>query len=303
MKNIIINFILPVVAAIMLVFTIVSISRSKEEPKREVLITPSQSSFKNKVAGSGIVEPETNIINVGTHITGILKKIYVEEGDFIKKNAPLFSIDDRDTLASLAQANARVKVALVNFKDQEHHLKLFENIKDKRAISTNELSRKRFAVEKAKAELAEAIANVEKVKTTLERLTVRSPIDSHVLKVNVRLGEFIDQNRNNVVPIIIGNLDKMRVRVSVDESDIHRLDEDAPAVGTLRGHAKIKVPLQFVKYEPYVIPKKNLSGNVNEKIDVRVLELIYEFDNSRVGAIPGQQMDIYIQEKVVREID
>lgn len=295
-KKFLINFLLPIIAAIMLTFTFISITKNRNEPAREILINPPTSTFKHKVAGVGIVEPETKIINIGTHLTGILKKLYVEEGQSIAKNEPLFRIDDRDTIAKLTQAKARVNIALVNYKDLEHSLRLFESVKDKRAISVNEISRKRFAAAKARAELGEATANLEVAKITLDRLTVRSPIDGHVLKINAKVGEFIDQNHATLPPIVIGDLDKMHVRVAIDETDIHRLDEDASATGVLRGHDNLKISLYFVKYEPYVIPKKNLSNDVTEKIDTRVLELIYQFDNSRIGAIPGQQMDVFIQE-------
>jgi len=294
-KNLLTHIFLPVIAVFMLVFTVYSISKNRTPPKREITSPPPISKFQHKIAAIGVVEPETKTINITTDLSGILKEVYVTEGEPIKKGDKLFTIDDRDAKAQLKKAEAELGTASVNYQDLKNTLELLEKLKDKRAISNNELLRKQFAAEKAKMQLDEARAHVEMIKTNLDRLTIYSPIDGYVLKVLGRIGEYITPSSSNP-SMVIGDLDDINVRVSVDEADIKRLDQNAQAVGMLRGSATKEIELKFLRYEPYVIPKLNLSNNVIEKIDTRVLEVIYKFDNSKVGAIPGQQMDIFIEE-------
>ena len=299
MKKLFIHFIAPSLAILMLLFTFFSISEDRDVKIKEPYIPPAVSNFKNKVSGLGVVEPDTNLINVGTHIPGVLTKLYIVEGQKIKKNDPLFTINETTARANLAQAQTQLDLAQVNHNDAKSNLDFFENLKDKRGISYQDLTTRRFALQRAKAQLNGAQANYATSQENLNLLTVRSSIDGCILKINTREGEYVASPSNpSNAPLIIGNLDKLYVRVRVDEMDIHRIDQDAKAVGMLRGRSDMHIQLQFVKYEPYVLPKTNLTNNASassmEKIDTRVLEIIYEFDNSLANAIPGQQMDVFI---------
>ena len=294
-KNFLINVSLPLIAISFLVFMFISISGNKTPEARQPTIDPPSSTFQHKIAGLGVVESETRMINIGSHATGVVSKIYVSEGQYVKKGSPLFSIENSESKAKLEHAEAKLKVVEINYEDALHHLNLFENIKDKRAISYEELSRKRFAAKKAHAEMVEAQTNLKVSQANFDNLTVKSPLDSHILKVNTKLGEYVGNNGEQ--SIIIGNLDKMHVRVEIDETDIHRINQDAKSIGILRSNSQLKIPLKFIKYDPYVMPKSNLSNNITEKIDTRVIELLYEFDNSRIGAFPGQRMDVFIEEE------
>jgi hypothetical protein len=87
----------------------------------------------------------------------------------------------------------------------------------------------------------------------------------------------------------------MHVRVDVDENDAWRIRPDAAAEASLRGNSSLKTPLTFVRIEPYVIPKRSLTGESTERVDTRVLQIIYSFDPSTIPVYVGQQMDVSIQ--------
>ena len=71
------------------------------------------------------------------------------------------------------------------------------------------------------------------------------------------------------------------------------MKKGASAVGTVRGDTSHKYALHFVRFEPYVIPKKNLTGDSTERVDTRVLQVIFALDkNAPVYA--GQQMDVFV---------
>jgi HlyD family secretion protein len=92
--------------------------------------------------------------------------------------------------------------------------------------------------------------------------------------------------------------------VDIDENDLAmftKLDTDAYA--TLKGRPGVKFPLKFVKVEPYVIPKKSLTGDNSERVDTRVLQVIYSLSESPVKVYVGQQMDVYIQSETPEGIN
>jgi len=81
----------------------------------------------------------------------------------------------------------------------------------------------------------------------------------------------------------------------VDENDAWRVRAGAPAVAFLRGNREIKTSLKFVRFEPYVVPKKSLTGDSIERVDTRVLQVIYRIEHRDLPIFAGQQMDVFIE--------
>jgi multidrug resistance efflux pump len=153
----------------------------------------------------------------------------------------------------------------------------------------------------AEAAVVQERAQVEKIRTELERLEVRAPltmdvVDFKVLQVNVRPGEFVGAPPSQAL-IVLGDIDNLHVRVDIDEHDIPRFDAAAPAIAKLRGDPGIEFELTFVRVEPYVIPKRSLTGDNTERVDTRVLQVIYALEKTDEPVYVGQQMDVFIQAK------
>jgi hypothetical protein len=83
--------------------------------------------------------------------------------------------------------------------------------------------------------------------------------------------------------------------VDVDENDASRVRPAASATAYLRGNRQVNTPLKFVRFEPYVVPKKSLTGDTTERVDTRVLQVIYSFDRNNLPIFVGQQMDVFIE--------
>jgi multidrug resistance efflux pump len=148
------------------------------------------------------------------------------------------------------------------------------------------------AIARAAVKLAEA--QVLQDKTDLDRTIVRAPVDGVVLQVNVRPGEFVAPISNQA-QVVLGTLtDHLNVRVDIDEHDIPRFLPGAPAVASLRGAPDKKYPLTFVRVEPYVIPKKSLTGDNTERVDTRVLQVIYSIKPEGKPIYVGQQLDVFL---------
>ena len=69
----------------------------------------------------------------------------------------------------------------------------------------------------------------------------------------------------------------------------------APAIAFIKGMRSDPIPLRFVRIEPYVTTKISLTGDSTERVDTRVLQVIYQFDQSKAPVYVGQQMDIFIE--------
>jgi RND family efflux transporter MFP subunit len=289
------RFILPLAALAALIFGIISVVRS--QPKRVATRPPSLppvSSYAQTVAAVGLVETSTENIAVGTEIAGVVSNIYVQVGSEVKAGDPLFSIDSRATRAELVTRRATVQVAEAALAEAKYQLELGQRLTDQRVLSVEENKNRGFAAQKAEALFAQARAQLKSVETDLERLAVRAPLDGHVLQVKVHLGEFAPTGAMPTPLILLGSIDKLHIRVDVEEHEAWRVWPDARAMAAVRGNSNLKTPLTFVRFEPFVVPKKSLTGDSTERVDTRVLQVIYQIDNGDLPLFVGQQMDVFI---------
>jgi RND family efflux transporter MFP subunit len=257
--------------------------------------TPAVSPYDTFVAGAGLIEPRTEIIAIGTSIAGIVTRVNVEVGTFVPAGTALFEIDDRQARADVAVRRAEVEVAEAARADVRNQLRLAESVRDKRALSVEELDRRRFAAVLADARVLEAVAQLEAAETNLDLLAVRAPVDGQVLQVNVRVGEFAPTGVVETPLVLLGDVATLHVRVDVDETEAWRVQAGAAATAVVRGNPQIRTPLRFVRFEPYIIPKRSLTGESTERVDTRVLQVIYSFERGELPVFVGQQMDVFIE--------
>src|SRR5262249_51703416 len=260
------------------------------------------------MAGVGLVEASTENISVGTPLGGVVAKVFVTAGQTVRSGEALFELDTRQLRADLGVrqqavdvALARSRVAEARLADLRRQLEFAEQVKDRRAISAGGITRSRSAVDTAQAELEQARteitaaeSQVRAVQTDLERSLVRAPLAAEVLQVKIRVGEFAPAAPTATPLILLGRSKPLHVRVDVDEHEAWRLRDGAHAVGHVRGNADLKAPLQFVRFEPFVVPKRSLTGEPTERVDTRVLQVIYRVDRDDVPLFIGQQLDVFI---------
>ncbi|MDD5461565.1 MAG: HlyD family efflux transporter periplasmic adaptor subunit [Methylococcales bacterium] len=305
-----IKYILPFLAVAGFLFAAYTvISSNQPVPVAKAVAEPASAPFKAFIAGAGIVEAQSQNIAIGTPLPEIIKTVAVKVGDQVKAGTPLFYLDDRDTLATLAikqadlgKARADVSIAKATFNDAKSLSQLAEAVTDRRAISAEELLRRRNAMLIAKARLESALALIQQAEagvadaeTTLNRLIVRAPVAGEVLQVNIRPGEFAQAGFLNTPLLVLGNLELLHVRVDIDENDAWRFNKNSKAVAFLRGNRRFKADLTLAYVEPYVVPKKSLTGDSSERVDTRVLQALYRFDRDQLPVYVGQQMDVFIE--------
>jgi multidrug resistance efflux pump len=229
-------------------------------------------------------------------------------------------------------AQARVDAASHALEDAKDQLRLLQSVSDPRAISQDDFDRRRHAVDVAQAHLAEARGNLALLKAgswnedlkvaaadiqsaradlqlaesqveddlvQISRLTVTAPLEGQVLQVKVHVGEYAPSGELETPLMLIGDVSKLVVRTDVDENDAWRVPRDSAAntraVAYLRGNREIGCDLKFYRVEPYVVPKKSLTGDSTERVDTRVLQVLYTFDPGKKPIYVGQQMDVFIE--------
>lgn len=348
------RYLLPFGAILAAVFAIVQMLHAQHKPEPATPpVEPARSPFSAQLAGAGIVEPETENISVGTHLPGVISRVFVKVGDTVRPGDPLFRLDDRQLKAELdarhanlgsaeAQldkldhsprpeelppAEAKLAEADANLKDVQLMFDRVRRLQGTSAISAEEYTRREMAVQISQAQRAKAAADlrllqagawsydkklasasvalakaqVQQTQTELDRLEVKAPrVDwanetqaaFQVLQVNIRPGEYVGNTPGSAL-IVLGHVGKLHVRVDIDESDIPRYKLNIPGIAKPRGNPSEQFPLTFVRVEPYVIPKKSLTGGNTERVDTRVLQVIYAID-CRSQLYVGQQVEVFL---------
>jgi HlyD family secretion protein len=304
------KYVLPALAVLGVIFGFYMVRVGATKPLvAPAAAEPSHAPYKSYVAGSGIIEAATENIAVATPVGGVATDIYVKVGDHVKAGQPLFKLDDRNLVATLAvekaqvdSAAAKLKIDQASLDDLRNQLDFYKSVSDVRAVSREELDRKKFAaqtgeahIESSKAEVAAAQAQVQATQVDIDRMTVTAPVDGQVLQKNLRLGEFAQAGPLATPLMMLGNVDELHVRVDVDENDAWRVNANAAAIAYVRGNPELSTPLKLVRIEPYVIPKKSLTGDSTERVDTRVLQVIYAFNRAALPVYVGQQMDVFIE--------
>ncbi|MFZ9396760.1 MAG: efflux RND transporter periplasmic adaptor subunit [Erythrobacter sp.] len=307
--------ILPVIALAGLIGAVVFIwrglpDRELAEPEQTPLTASGELASGPRVAGAGVVEPSSEIIDIGTALSGLVTQVLVKPGEFVAKGQPLFVVDERAARARLAEASAAIAEAGAAIREAQtarstaqRQLELYAAIEDPAAVSRSEVIRAEgeaasanSRLELARARLAAAEAAAGSARTELGRLTVRAPIGGEILAVNVRPGEFVSTMGGSSEPYIrMGETRPLHIRIDIDEDEALRVAMGKNAVVSPRGGAERRVEASFVRAEPLVVPKRSLTNTAAERVDVRVLQLIYALPESARGTFRvGQQVDAFI---------
>ena len=306
--------ILPVAALLGLIAAAIFIlagmpDRDLSEPGREPPRAPEALADSARVAGSGVVEPSSETIQLGSALSGLITGLYVQPGDRVTEGEVLFTVDARAARAQLREAEAAIaeaRAAIAEARSTQataaSQLELYRNVEDAAAVSRAEVIRaegeaaaadERLRLAQARLQAAQARAG--SAQTQIAQLTVRAPIAGQILAVNIRKGEYVSTMGASAQPFIeMGQTDPLHVRIDIDEEQAPRLALGEPATVSPRGAADRQVRASFVRAEPLVVPKRSLTNSAAERVDVRVLQVIYELPETDGLFRVGQQVDAYI---------
>jgi multidrug resistance efflux pump len=242
----------------------------------------------------------------------------------VAAGAPLFSLDDRRYRAALAEADAALAATVAERAEAEATLYAARAERDRAAadsaryqsLARSDIAASRQRIETAIADARKADAQIrlaqariasaeaaaaraaavrDRAAVDLDKTVVRAPFAGTVLRVNLRRGEFAQGAALAEPLVVFGATDPLHVRVQVDETDAHRVVAAAAATAFLRGDGALSAPLAFVRAEPLARQKRFLSNAPGERVDTRVVEMVYRLEPGTLPVAVGQMLDVFIE--------
>ena len=298
-------------AGIFLIFKVSSTIKSQEssipaappEP-------PAARPYDNMVAANGIIEAFEENVSIAVPQPGLVVSVPIRVGQTVKKDDVLFQLDPRDyesqlllADAAIAQANAAIVVTEAQLYRAQSMFDRLNKIEDKRAIIEQDLQSRKddLAVAQAQRSSAEAEKKAAEAKRAsvlqlIERLSVKAPRNGTILQLNVRAGEWAGTDPKNP-SLILGRTDLLQARVDIDEQNAARIQKNQKALLHIKGDSEHPIELKLEYIEPYVVPKMSLTGSSTERVDTRVLQVIFSFTPPQQFPVyVGQQVDVFIEE-------
>jgi len=265
-----------------------------ERKAQPPVFKPVSNPFDSAIYANGMIEsdlPSGENINIFPQVSGPITKVFVQEGQRVSAGTPLFTIDDSVQRANTELAAANLKVA----RDQYD--------KRRAAYDADAKSVSKDVLDTAEDAVIQAAAALKAAEALLQYYSVKAPIDGVVLAVTATVGGYVssegdyDTYTELFDPLVImsGPQDYMQVRCYVDEILVSRLPSHwhIQAQMQITG-TDIKVPLEFVRVQPYISPKIELSNQKQEQVDLRVLPVIFRFEKRDAPVYPGQMVDVFI---------
>lgn len=222
-------------------------------------------------------------------------------------------------------SEARVRRAQAAVDAHQDQFNRAEELFKRQVVTDQEIVQKRMALAVSQAELDQALTEDRKLKmgswdkeiavaaaaveqarqrvaqgqVEIDRLAVRAPLAGTILRVDVRAGEYVGTPPGKSL-VVLGDTTTAHVRVSIDEHDIGRFRPGLPATAHARGDASRSLSLTFVRVVPFVEPKRILTGQGDERVDTRVLQVIYRVvpsgrESPETQLYIGQQVDVRIE--------
>lgn len=266
--------------------------------------------YDQMIAANGIVEAfEENVI-ITPPMAGRVTRVPVNIGQAVKKGDVLFEIDQREIDAQAVNAEAQIQQAKAAIQIAEAQRaaagSVFERlnkVEDKRAIIEQEWQTSKDQLLVTEAQLASARADLSSAEAALRSLEIlrsrhiiTAPRDGSVIQLNVREGEWASTDPKTPA-ILFGRTDRLQCRVDVDEQNAVRIRREQKAVAHIKGDRDHPIELKLEYIEPYVVPKTSLTGSSTERVDTRVLQVIFSFTPPKDYPVYiGQQIDAFISE-------
>jgi len=187
------------------------------------------------VAGSGSAQPVKQV-NISSETSGTIRTVFVDHNQKVKAGEVLAELDTETLLAAVENSRAKLEVAKVRVTEtmasvEEKHSEYERKKALANVVSERELQLARFAYDRARAQHAAAVANIEVAKADLRiaeinlaRATIRSPVDGVVLKRNVEPGQLVVVSRQPAILFVIAeDLNHLEIKLDVNEVEIDRV--------------------------------------------------------------------------------
>ena len=228
----------------------------------------------SSITATGTIEPVTEV-EVGTQVSGMISKIYVDYNSVVKKGQIIAELDRTNLISELNSAKAQLASAQSALDYQATNYKRIKTLYDKGLVSANEYDTAYLSWKKAQQTVANQQEAVAKAQTNLGYATITSPIDGTVLTKDVEEGQTVASSYSTPTLFTIAqDLKDMRVIADVDEADIGGVKEGTTEDNVVTYEVVISAPNDELKLKP------GLTANVT----------IYTLERNGVLSVPTKAL-------------
>ena len=215
-----------VVAVVLVALVIWFMSGGKKEQTVEFETAKvEKQNISTSITATGTIEPVTSV-TVGTQVSGIVSKLYVDYNSVVKKGQVIAELDKTNLISELNRAKADLTSAQSTLNYETSNFNRYQTLFDKGLVSANDYESARLSYDKARQSVASSRESVQKAQTNLGYATITSPIDGVVLSKAVEEGQTVAASFNTPELFTIAqDLTDMRVIADIDEADIGGVKE------------------------------------------------------------------------------
>ena len=259
-----------------------------------------KSDIHTSITATGTIEPVTSV-TVGTQVSGIVSKLYVDYNSVVKKGQVIAELDKTNLISELNRAKADLTSAQSTLNYETSNFNRYQTLFDKGLVSANDYESARLSYDKARQSVASSRESVQKAQTNLGYATITSPIDGVVLSKAVEEGQTVAASFNTPELFTIAqDLTDMRVIADIDEADIGGVKEGQRVTFTVDAFPEDKFEGQVtqvrqeatttsnvVTYEVVIsAPNKDLKLKPGLTANVT----IYTLEKNDVLAVPAKAL-------------
>lgn len=212
------------IVLVVLVVWLMSSGKKKQKVEFESAKVENQN-ISTSITATGTIEPVTSV-TVGTQVSGIVSKLYVDYNSVVKKGQVIAELDKTNLISELNRAKADLTSAQSTLNYETANFNRYQTLFDKGLVSANDYESARLSYDKARQSVASSRESVQKAQTNLGYATITSPIDGVVLSKSVEEGQTVAASFNTPELFTIAqDLTDMRVIADIDEADIGGVKE------------------------------------------------------------------------------
>ena len=236
------------------------------------------------ITATGTIEPVTSV-TVGTQVSGIVAKLYVDYNSVVKKGQVIAELDKTNLISELNRAKADLSSAQSTLNYETANFKRYQTLFDKGLVSANDYENAQLTYDKARQTVASSRESVQKAQTNLGYATITSPIDGVVLSKSVEEGQTVAASFNTPELFTIAqDLTDMRVIADIDEADIGGVKEGQHVSFTVDAFPDDK----FEGYVTQVRQQATTSSNVV------TYQVVISAPNKDLKLMPGLTANVTI---------
>lgn len=200
------------------------------------LVEIEQGDLESVVSSTGTLDAVTTV-EVGTQVSGIVEHILVDFNDPVQAGQVIARIDTTLLASSVASAQAQLDRAGAELRYAETEAKRIAALYAEKLVADSEYNQSRYNVEVARASTRSAETDLARAERNLDYATITAPIDGTVISRSVDVGQTVQSSFSSPeLFLIAGDLTRMQILASVDESDVGRVREGQSARFTVQAY-------------------------------------------------------------------